>query len=122
MALPIIHLGLARACVLFSLIMGLYGLWLFARKEGVGGNLLGIMAVGELLYIAQVIVGGWMYLEGLRPARPVHYLHGVVLIIRPPGAYACLRGKEDRREALIYGLIGLFLAGVSLRATFTAGF
>jgi len=121
MSLPLLHIGLARACVLFSLIMGLYGLWLFARKQGVGGNFLGIMAVAELLYIAQVAVGGLMYLQGLRPERSVHYLYGIVLIISLPGAYAYLRGRDDRRETLTYGLIGLFLAGVSLRATFTAG-
>jgi len=121
MSLSILHTGLARACVLFSVILGLYGLWLFFRKQKVDGNFFGVMATGELLYLAQGVVGVLSYLTGPPPSRSVHILYGVVLVITLPGAYAYLRGRDDRREALIYGLIGLFLAGVSLRAMFTAG-
>ena len=120
MSLPLLHIGLARACVIFSLIIGGYGLWLYYRKQGVDGNYLGIMAVGEILYSAQIAVGTWMYLTGLRPGRDVHILYGVLLILCLPAAYAYLRGKDDRREVLFYGMIGLFLAGVSLRAIITA--
>ena len=121
MPLSAIHLGLARACALFSLLIGLYGLWLFYRKQKVDGNFFGVMAVGELLYLAQGLVGALIYLGGRRPEnfRSVHILYGIVLVITLPGAYAYLRGGDERRETLIYGFIGLFLAGVSLRATFT---
>jgi hypothetical protein len=121
MTLAQIHEGLARACVIFSLIIGLYGLWRFLRRQGVGANLFGILAAGELLYVAQAAVGFWLYGLGGRPARPgVHILYGILMIITLPAAYAFLRGRDERREALIYGLVGLFLAGVALRAIFTA--
>jgi hypothetical protein len=121
MTLVQVHDGLSRACLLFSLIIGLYGLWRFFRQEGVGGNLWGILAAGELLYAAQGVVGVVLYALGGRPARTwVHILYGILLVITLPGAFAYLRGKDSRREALIYGLIGLFLAGVSLRAISTA--
>ncbi len=120
MSLSFLHTGLARASVLFSLIIGVYGLWLFYRKQGVNGNYLGIMAVGEILYVAQIAIGTWLYLLGSRPGREVHILYGVLLILCLPAAYAYLRGKDDRREALFYGTLGLFLAGVSLRAIMTA--
>jgi hypothetical protein len=62
-----------------------------------------------------------LYALGGRPARTwVHILYGILLVITLPGAFAYLRGKDTRREALIYGLVGLFLAGVSLRAISTA--
>jgi hypothetical protein len=74
-----------------------------------------------LLYIAQGLVGVALYLLGARPARVwVHILYGVLLVITVPGAFAYMRGRDSRREALIYGLVGLFLAGVSLRAIYTA--
>jgi hypothetical protein len=121
MTLVQVHDGLSRACLLFSLIIGLYGLWRFFRREGVGGNLWGILAAGELLYAAQGVVGVVLYALGGRPARTwVHILYGILLVITLPGAFAYLRGKDTRREALIYGLVGLFLAGVSLRAISTA--
>jgi len=121
MTLVQVHDGLSRACLLFSLIIGLYGLWRFFRQEEVGGNLWGILAAGELLYVAQGVVGVALYSLGGRPARTwVHILYGILLVITLPGAFAYLRGKDTRREALIYGLVGLFLAGVSLRAISTA--
>lgn len=118
-----IHSGLSRASIIFSLIIGLYGLWRFFRKEGVNANLWSILAVGELLYVVQGVVGMWLYLSGLGASLPrpgIHILYGVMLVISLPGAFAYTRGRDQRREALIYGLVGLFLAGVSLRAIVTA--
>ena len=86
-----------------------------------GGNFWGILGAGELLYVAQGIVGVALYALGDRPARTwVHILYGILLVITLPGAFAYMRGKDTRREALIYGLVGLFLAGVALRAIYTA--
>jgi hypothetical protein len=119
-----IHEGLARACVIFSLLIGVYGLWRYFRNQGVSGNLWGMLAAGELLYLAQAVVGMMLYGLGARPASGrtwVHILYGVLLVIVLPGAYTYLRGRDGRREALLYGLIGLFLAGISLRAIVTAG-
>jgi len=121
MNLAQIHTGLANACVIFSLLLGLYSLWRFFRKEGVGANLLSVLAAAELLYVAQAVVGLVQVFQGARPGRGVHFLYGILLVIVLPGTFAYLRGKDDRRAALIYGLIGLFLAGVSLRAISTAG-
>jgi len=120
MTLPQIHTGLANACVLYSLIIGGYGFWRYFRREGVGGNFWSILAAGELLYIAQGIVGGLLFLAGDRPGRLVHILYGFLMLIVLPGAYAYTRGKDQRREALVYGIVGLFLAGVALRAIITA--
>jgi uncharacterized membrane protein len=73
------------------------------------------------LFLAQGVVGVILFASGLRAARTlVHALYGIVLVISLPGTYAITRGRDSRREALIYALIGLFLAGVTLRAMFTA--
>jgi hypothetical protein len=123
MNLVLIHTGLSRASIIFSLIIGLYGLWRFLRKEGVNANFWGILAAGELLYVVQGLIGMWLYLSGLGASLPrpgIHILYGAVLVISVPGAFAYTRGRDQHREALIYGLVGLFLAGVSLRAILTA--
>ena len=124
MTLSQIHVGLANASLLFSLIMAGFAFWAYFRHLGVDGNLWGILAVGELLYVAQGLFGLFLFFttkvlpEGW---RWVHILYGVVLVISLPGAFAYSKGKDDRRSALVYGIVGLFLAGVSLRAMTTAG-
>jgi hypothetical protein len=115
------HNGLANACLIFSLVIGGYGLWRFIRNRGVDGNFWGVLVIGEVLYLAQALVGVWLAVQGGVPARGwIHYLYGVVQIISIPGLYAYTRGRDTRREALLYALIGLFLAGVSIRAMTTA--
>lgn len=121
MTLPQIHNGLANACTLFSLIIFGYGLLAFFRGSGVTGTYLGIIVVGELLFIAQMVIGIVLFAGALTAARGwVHYLYGGVLVIALPGLYAFVRGRDTRREALMYALMGLFLAGISLRAVNTA--
>jgi len=124
MTLAQVHGGLANACLIFSLLIGGFSFWAYFRNLGVDGNLWGILAMGEVLYVAQGLLGLTLYFttrvlpEGW---RWVHILYGVVLVISLPGAFAYSRGKDDRRAALVYAIVGLFLAGVSLRAAGTAG-
>jgi heme A synthase len=121
MSLPQIHAALANACLIFSLIIAAYGLWRYVSKQGVDSNFWGVLAAGELLFLAQGVVGLVLLTGGLRAARTlVHVLYGIVLLISLPGAYALTHGRDTRRESAIYAVIGLFLAGVTLRAMYTA--
>lgn len=122
MSLSQIHAAIATACLIFSLIIAGYGFWRYARQQGIDASFWGALAAGELLFAAQAILGFLLLAGGLRPARSfVHILYGVVLALVLPGAYASTRGRDTRREALVYALLGLFLAGISLRAMSTAG-
>lgn len=119
----LIHNGLANACFIFSLIIGGYGFWLFARNRGVESGYWGVLVIGELLFLAQMGVGIWLAVQGGVPARGwVHYLYGVVQVIAIPGLYSFTRGRDGRRETLLYALAGVFLAGVALRAMTTASY
>lgn len=120
MNLHLLHDGLSNACVIFSLIIFGYGVWSFFKDQGVGSAFLGVIVIGELLYLAQLAVGVGLLLQGGNAARTwVHYLYGIVLVISLPGLYAYVRGRDTRREALMYALLGLFLAGISLRSITT---
>lgn len=120
MSLNVLHNGLSNACTLFSLIIFGYGLWTFFRNQGVSGSYIGVLAVGELLYLAQLVVGVLLALQGAVAARAwIHYLYGIVLVISLPGLYAFLRGRDSRQEVLVYAFMGLFLAGISLRSITT---
>ena|SRR3990172_4132108 len=123
MSLTQVHAAIATACLIFSLIIGVYGAARYFRGLGVDASYWGALAAGELLYVAQGVLGVLLLVEGMRPARSlVHLLYGVVIIIVLPAAYGFTRGRDTRREAAIYALIGLFLAGISLRAMSTAQF
>lgn len=120
MDLTFLHARLATAATLFAAACGLWGLYNYVRKQGVSGNYWGTLAVGELLMIAQGLIGLLLWLQAHRPARPgIHILYGVVAVLAWPAAYLYTQGRDTRRESLIYGLIGLFLVGITLRAQVT---
>jgi heme A synthase len=115
-----LHSRLFVTSLIFSLIIGVYGLWRW-RGGGVDGNMFGMLALGEGLYAIQAIIGVVMALNGLAPARGiVHYLYGVIMIIAIPGIYLFTRGRNGKNEALLYAMMAFFLAGVAFRAMTTA--
>lgn len=122
MSLVQFHAGLSNACLIFSLLIAGYAFLRYLQGQGVDGSFLGVVAVGELLYVAQVVVGAALAFSGVpQPARLwVHILYGVVLIIMYPATYAFTRGRDGRQEVLTYAVVALFLAGISLRAVATA--
>lgn len=120
MSLQLLHGNLSKGIVFYMAIIGLWGLVLYFRKRGVTSDYWGILAIGEILMIAQAVLGVAMVLTGASPARVIHFLYGLLGIICIPGVFAYTRGEDGRREVLIYALIGLFLMGVSIRAITTA--
>lgn len=120
MTLTMIHANLANTSLLFAVIAGLWGIALRLRNRSIDGNYWGILAVGELLFLGQGMVGASLWITGARPGRlGVHILYGVVLIIGLPAYYAITKGRDDKNAALAYGFLCLFLAAISLRAATT---
>lgn len=120
MSLSFIHANLANTMMLFMLIAGTWGVVLHFRKQGIGGNYWGILAVGELLVLAQGALGAFLWLGNARPGRMgVHILYGMVSVLALPAYYALTRGRDDRNAALAYGLLCLFLTAIALRAAAT---
>ncbi len=121
MTLTLIHDRLATAILLFSLLAGVWALASALRRRGVDGTLWGILASGELLFVAQGLIGAVQWLAGARPERSVHLLYGFVTALSLPAYYAFSRGRDDRRAAWVYAGLCLFLAVISLRAAATGG-
>jgi heme A synthase len=120
MSLLLIHSRLANTGMLYSAAVGLWALYLAFRKRDLDPNFWGALAINEIIFIVEALLGVTMWAQGLRPDRVVHLLYGVLAVITIPAAFAFTRGKGTRREAAIYGLICLFLAGVAIRAATTA--
>lgn len=117
-----VHNRLSVTMLLFMVALGLWGLWNFLRGEGMTGSYWGGLAIGEGLVIAQGVLGGVLYAMGGVPARGVlHVLYGIVAVISLPAAFSFTRGRGTRYETLIYAIMALFLAGVTVRARLTGG-
>jgi len=123
MTLVEIHGRLGNTALFFTIIMSLWGLWRFFRRQGVDSNYWGALAIAEVLYLAQAGLGAFLFFSGVGDlaGRTIHILYGVVSILVIPGVFMYTRGDAQRRAMLIYGVGLLFLIGVILRAITTAG-
>lgn len=120
MSLTQVHASLANTATYYFLILALWGLWRYARKQGVDSSFWGALVISEVLVILQGGLGVFLWLSGLRPGRGwIHILYGVVSVLTLPAIFAYTRGDNDRRIMLIYGVALLFLVGIALRAAGT---
>ncbi len=114
-----VHSRLANTALLYIGILALWGFWRFYRKQGPDSSYFGALVIGEILMLIQGALGAYLYINGLRPARPIHLLYGIVSLLAIPAVYAYTRGDQERRDSLVYGAVLLFLVGILLRAVQT---
>jgi mannitol-specific phosphotransferase system IIBC component len=111
---------LFRAGLLITAVIGVWGLLTYFRKQPSSGGFRATLVLTEALFIAQGVIGVLMFANGRRPHDNLHWLYGVLLVIVLPIAMSYVSGRESRREPLVYGIAGLFMAGLTIRA-FTTG-
>ena len=118
-ALLFLHNGLFRAGLLLTVIIGIWGLVMYFRKLPPGGGFRSTLVLTEVLFVLQGLIGVGMFLGGRRPHDSLHWLYGVLLVLLLPIAATYVGGRGPRREALVYGIAGLFMAGLTIRALTT---
>ena len=116
-----LHDGLANTILIYSLIVAAWSFWIYIRRRDLTPQYWGALAIVALIFVLQAAIGVVMLFQGRIAIRGVHYLYGVLGVITLPAVFAFTRGRSTYREALFYGLTLLFLSGVVLRATITAG-
>ncbi|MGW8249042.1 MAG: hypothetical protein ACWGO1_00240 [Anaerolineales bacterium] len=116
-----IHGRLGYTTLYFMVILAGWGIWRYFRKQGVDSNYWGALVIGEILVLAQGLLGAYLYIIGARPERSIHILYGVVTALVIPAVYAYTKGDEQRRVMLVYGSALLVSALLVLRAITTAG-
>jgi hypothetical protein len=114
-----IHARLGNTALLYMLIVSLWGFYRFFRRQGVDSAYWGMLAIAELLMIAQAGIGVYLWLEGARPPRSIHLLYGALIPALIPGAYFYTRGRGGRPEILVYGTATIITVGLIIRAIFT---
>jgi hypothetical protein len=120
MTLTDVHGRLSTAVVLYVVILGGWGILNFIRHREVSEGYWGGLMVGELLIIAQGLLGGLLWAQGHRPDRGIHILYGVVTAMGIPAVYVYTRGREGRAENLAYGSAALIVGLLVYRAIVTA--
>jgi CDP-diglyceride synthetase len=120
MTLVELHARLANTALFFCIIMGLWGTWRFLRKHGMDGSYWGAAVIAEVLILVQGALGAYLWIIGLRPARNIHVLYGIVAALAIPLIFFYTKGREERPEMLMYAVGFLILAGLLLRAMSTA--
>jgi hypothetical protein len=125
MALQSLHGVLSRAIVMFAAIAGVYGLFLYFRKQVVTPSYWGIIVVGNLATLGQGAIGLLMALSGAQVSEWVHILYGVTALMWIPIIQFINsqfnKGERNVRETLIVALVSLFEMGVGIRAIMTGG-
>lgn len=119
MTLVDVHTRLANTALFFTIIMALWGIWRYFRRQGVDGSYWGALVIAEILYLVQAVIGVSLWLSGNRPGQIIHLLYGLVSILVVPGVFVYTKGDEQRRAMLIYGISFLFMIGIILRALMT---
>ncbi len=119
-----IHHALSNTAWLFFLILGLWGLFRAIRGQSVNANYLGAAFIGQLIFVAQTIMGGILWLGGGngQMQRPeIHLLYGVFALIFLPFVYvSVLRGDDTNRAQWVLAFTTLFLFGIALRSINTS--
>jgi heme A synthase len=114
------HNGLFRAGLLLSVVIGAWGLYMFFRHMTPTPSYRSTLVLTEVLFVVQGILGAALFLSGRRPHDTLHWLYGILLVIVLPIATTYTSSREDRRQSLVYGIAGVFMVGLTIRAFTTS--
>ena len=114
------HRGLFFAGLVVTLVVAGWGLLRYFRRRPPGGSFNSALVIAEGLFIIQGLAGATLFVGGRRPHDPLHWLYGILLVIVLPIAATYTTGRDERRQSLVYGIAGLFMAGLSIRALTTS--
>ncbi|MBI4493883.1 MAG: hypothetical protein HY690_13915 [Chloroflexi bacterium] len=115
-----LHATLANSIILYLLLVGLWGLGGYFRGFRLTRNYTGALVIGEIVLVAQGVVGLALVLLGVMPGEGMHFLYGVASVLGLPLAHSYAQGRDDRQILLIYSLATLFVFGLAVRALTTA--
>lgn len=114
------HRTLSNMIGIYTLVVGIWGVVNAIRRVPPDGNFNGALVLAVAVFVIEGVLGMLLVLLGLTPARTVHFLYGVTILLTIPAIFAFTRGRNSSRESLLYGLGMLFIAGLNDRAAQTA--
>ena len=118
-----LHGRIGNAVPLYMVLLGILSFINYVRGQGLDGGMIGAIVIGEILMIVQAVLGITLFIALNRINNlSIHFLYGSLTVIFLPGLWLYTRGATDRRSSLIWGVAGIFMMGLGLRAIGTASF
>ncbi len=105
-ALVFVHQLGARALVAFSVVLGIWGAYLYFRREALTGGFRSSFLLMAGLTAVQGLAGLAVFITAQHPRELLHVVYGAFAVLFLPGVYLYAQNGTKRREAL-------FLAGAS---------
>jgi hypothetical protein len=99
-ALLFVHQVGARALVAFAVVLGVWGAYLYFRRESVTGGFRSSFLIMAGLTAVQGLAGLTVFLLGQRLHNPLHVVYGIFAVLFLPGVYRYAQGGTKRREAV----------------------
>jgi heme A synthase len=100
--LVFLHSYGARVLIVFAIVLGLWGAYLYFRTQQLTGGFRSTYLIMAALIPVQGVVGAVALLTGGSPREGIlHMVYGIFATIFVPGAYLYARGSDKRREALV---------------------
>jgi len=121
MDLVFIHSRLANTVFLFMFAIGAWGLVNYFRGQGISSSYWGALVIGEIVALAQGLLGILLVLTVRPPTDLIHILYGALTGLILPGIYVYTHARNGRVEMGLYALAALFIFGLGLRAITTGG-
>lgn len=112
-----VHRVLAWVIVCTNGIAGIWALAATRWRQLENRVLWGWTAGAEGSIFLQALVGAYLYSQGARPGT-IHIFYGFIAAFAVVIVFAS-RETLRRRAVLVYGLLGLFLMGIGIRAMLT---
>ena len=100
-AIVFVHAVLARALLLFAILLGIWGTYLYFRRSAVTGGFRSSFLILAGLIAVQGVAGLAVLAAGHRPAEILHIVYGVFAVLFIPGVYLYAHGGTPRREAVL---------------------
>jgi hypothetical protein len=118
-----VHARLANTAIFYTIVMAIWGLWRYFRKQEIDSSYFGALAIAEILFVIQGLLGAYIYISGTGHLSRafMHILYGIVTVLVIPAVFAYTRGESSRRVQLIYGVALLFQVGILFRSLATGG-
>ncbi len=99
-ALLFVHQVGARALVAFAVVLGVWGAYLYFRRESLTGGFRSSFLIMAGLTAVQGLAGLAVFLLDHRLHNPLHVVYGVFAVLFLPGVYRYAQGGTKRREAV----------------------
>lgn len=116
-----LHSRLQATITLVMLALAVWGLINYLRGQPVTSNYTAGLAIGQLLLMAEALLGVILLFGGFVPSQAaLHIIYGIVAVLCLPFIYLYVRMRDERVAGLFYAGACLFLAGGAIRAFETA--